>query len=66
MARLTKPALAALAPSTTTMLRPWSSERCVRRRPVRRTGRSPRWLRKLAFPTPRSAECGRRSACPAP
>src|SRR5258706_593835 len=30
---------------------------------MRRTGRSARWLRKLAFPTPRSAECGRRSAC---
>ncbi len=30
---------------------------------MRRTGRSARWLRKQAFPTPRSAECGRRSAC---
>src|SRR5256885_5783219 len=30
---------------------------------MRRTGRSARWLRRLAFPTPRSAECGRRSAC---
>ena len=40
-----------------------SSERCIRRRPTRRTGRSVRWLRKLAFPTPRSAECGRHSAC---
>ncbi|WP_390887135.1 helix-turn-helix domain-containing protein [Bradyrhizobium ottawaense] len=28
-----------------------------------RTGRSARWLRKLAFLTPRSAESGRRSAC---
>ena len=36
---------------------------CVRRRPMRRTGRSARWPRKLAFPTPRSAECGQRSAC---
>lgn len=33
---------------------------------MRRTGRSARWLRKLAFPTPRSAECGRRSACSRP
>src|SRR5262245_4651518 len=30
---------------------------------MRHTGRSARWLRKLAFPTPRSAECGRRSVC---
>src|SRR5215217_4823043 len=28
---------------------------------MRRTGRSAQWLRKLAFPTPRSAECGWRS-----
>jgi hypothetical protein len=35
----------------------------VRRHPTRRTGRSARWLWKLAFPTPQSAECGWRSAC---
>jgi hypothetical protein len=40
-----------------------SSGHCVQRRPTRRTGRSARWLRKLAFLTLRSAECGRRSAC---
>jgi hypothetical protein len=42
---------------------PSSSERCIRRQPTRRTDRSARWLRKLAFPTLRSADCGQRSAC---
>ena len=39
------------------------SGRCARHRSTRRTGRSARWRRKLAFPTPRSAGCGWRSAC---
>src|SRR2546427_3107613 len=38
-------------------------EQTLRTTPADATGRSARWLRKLAFPTPRSAECGRRSAC---
>jgi transposase-like protein len=38
-------------------------ERGARHRSTRRTGRSARWRRKLAFPTPRSAGCGWRSAC---
>ncbi len=40
-----------------------SSGRCARHRWTRRTGRSARWRRKLAFLTPRSAGCGWRSAC---